>query len=291
MPVPVAATRPASLTVVTAGTWAIAWVATAALVGAWLLWPADGGGRGAPAVEEAPAAAPAAGPLKLKARVVAVHPHDPEAYTQGLAWADGRLYESTGLYRRSKVRRVELSSGRVEAEVALADDLFGEGLAVVGERLLQLTWRQGVALVYDRASFEPAGRFDYRGEGWGLCFDGRRLFMSDGGSRLTVRSPGDFSPIGSVEVRLAGRPVPYLNELECAEGWVYANLFQADSIVRIDPETGEVLATIDGSGLIPAAARTPEQVLNGIAWVPERGTFLLTGKLWPQLFEVVFVEK
>lgn len=225
---------------------------------------------------------------RLGVEVVAVWPHDPEAYTQGLVWAEGDLFESTGRYGRSKLRRVDLESGRVEAEASLADDLFGEGLARVGERLVQLTWREGRALVWSLSDLAPLAERRYAGEGWGLCHDGERLFMSDGSADLTVRDPTTFAEVERLRVTLDGRPLPRLNELECAEGWVWANVWQREWIVRIDPLGGRVTAVVDASGLLADEERRRADVLNGIAHAPERGTWLVTGKLWPKVFEVVF---
>jgi glutaminyl-peptide cyclotransferase len=231
----------------------------------------------------------AAGPvLELVAEVLSVFPHDPAAYTQGLLWHEGALFESTGNYGRSSLRKVELTTGRVQQRVELPGDLFGEGLARVGDRLFQLTWREGVVLEWDLQSFEVRSRHELVGEGWGLCYDGERLILSDGGSRLSFRRPDDFGPMGEVTVRLRGEPLPSLNELECAEGWVYANLYGSERIVRIDAQSGEVVAVIDASGLVDADLGRAG-VLNGIAYNGDRKTFYLTGKNWSKLFEVVFV--
>jgi glutaminyl-peptide cyclotransferase len=188
--------------------------------------------------------------------------------------------ESTG-------RRVALETGEVEKQVDLDEELFGEGLARVGDRLIQLTWRDGKALVWDLHTFEKVGEFEYTGEGWGLCFDGRRLVMSSGNDRLQFRDPETFEKIGEVRVTRAGRRLRRLNELECVDGMVYANVWTDDHIARIDPETGEVTAWIDAGGLLdPEDRQGGEDVLNGIAYVPETGHFLLTGKRWPHVYEV-----
>jgi len=215
--------------------------------------------------------------------------HDPGAFTQGLLWSEGRLYESTGEYGRSSVRRVDPVTGTVEKEVSLAPDLFGEGLALVEDRLIQLTWRRGVALVYDVASFEEIDRYSYQGEGWGLCFDGYRLYMSNGTSTLSVRDRDSFEEVDRLQVSLEGRSPGALNELECAEGWVYANVYETDFIVRIDPQSGEVRAIIDATDLLTPEESQGVDVLNGIAYRDDRSSFLLTGKYWPKMFEVVFI--
>ena len=250
---------------------------------------------------EAPAPAAAGvgeGVEDLVVEVLAAYPHDPAAYTQGLLWADGVLYESTGLYGESSLRRVDLARGAVLQRVDLPADLFGEGLALLppraGEpagRLLQLTWKAGKAFAWDAASLAPRGSFSYRGEGWGLCWDGRRLVMSDGSGGLTFRDPEDFAATGRVGVRLRGRPVNGLNELECVGGSVYANVYTTSMIVRIDPGDGRVTATIDASGLLSADEAKGAEVLNGIAYNPTSDTFYITGKRWPKLFEVRFVPR
>jgi glutamine cyclotransferase len=230
-------------------------------------------------------------PEALVVQVVRSYPHDRDAFTQGLLYFDGWLYESTGLPGRSTLRRVELETGRVEQQVRLEGSLFGEGLERVGDRLLQLTWQDGRALVWDLRTLRKLREHAYAGEGWGLCFDGKRLVMSDGSDRLTFRDAQSFGRLGEIAVTRLGRPVPQLNELECAQGHVYANVWQRNEIVRVDPASGRVTATIDASGLLTSRERLGTDVLNGIAYLPERGTFLLTGKLWPRLFEVKFVPK
>lgn len=245
-----------------------------------------------PAVESVAASTPAtsAEPAveRLKVKVLAVHPHDTQAFTQGLLWHEGALYESTGLYGRSSLRKVALATGEVQRIERLPDDLFAEGLALAGDRLVQLTWQEGRALVWSLPGFQRVAEHRYRGEGWGLCSDGRRLIMSDGSDRLAFRAPLSFEETGSVRVTRDGRAVGNLNELECVDGAVWANVWGSDEILRIDPRTGKVTAVVDASGLLSPAERAATDVLNGIAWVPERRTFLITGKLWPELFEVVF---
>ena len=167
---------------------------------------------------------------------------------------------------------------------------FGEALSLVDRRLIMLTWRAQRAFSYDRDSFELLDTYRYRGEGWGLCYDGDRLIMSDGSDRLTFRDPVTFEPIGEQRVRLRGRPLYELNELECVDGAVYANVWQTDFIVRIDPADGRVTDYIDAAGLLQGADRLGAEVLNGIAWDPEADTFYITGKWWPKMFEVRFVE-
>jgi glutamine cyclotransferase len=237
-----------------------------------------------------PPAAPA-GPEELVVKVLRSFPHDRGAFTQGLLWHDGRLYESTGLPGRSSLRRVELETGKVEAQVALKAPLFAEGLAQVDTRLVQLTWQDRRAFVWTLDAFHPVREYTYDGEGWGLCFDGRRLVMSDGSERLTFRDPQTFERQSDVVVTRGGEPLRLLNELECVDGLVYANVWQTDSIVRIDPATGRVTGWIDASGLLTDNERVAADVLNGIAYWPEQHSFLITGKLWPRLLEVQFVPR
>jgi glutamine cyclotransferase len=234
-----------------------------------------------------PALAASAAELRLK--VVRTFPHDPRAFTQGLLFFEGKFFESTGLYGRSSLRRVDPDSGVVESGVDLPADLFGEGLARVGGRLVQLTWQSKRALVWNLATLRKEREFSYQGEGWGLCFDGRHLIMSDGSDTLALRDPESFAKVGEIVVRRAGRPLRNLNELECVEGIVYANVWQDSHIARVDARTGEVTGWIDASGLLaPEEARSAD-VLNGIAYLPATGHLVVTGKLWPRVFEVEIV--
>jgi glutaminyl-peptide cyclotransferase len=239
----------------------------------------------------APAVVSADEPALLKAKVLSVRPHDPQAYTQGLLFEGGALYESTGLYGQSSLRQLDPKTGEVKRRLNLPQSFFAEGLALVGDKLIQLTWQEGSAFVYSLAGFERTAEHRYQGEGWGLCHDGRRLVMSDGSDRLTFRDPQTFAAQGSLAVTLAGEPVYQLNELECAEGALYANVWQTDEILRIDPSTGKVTARIDASGLLSGSEQERAEVLNGIAYDPAAGTFLITGKLWPKMFEVEFVPR
>lgn len=230
-------------------------------------------------------------PEALQVEVVETHPHARDAFTQGLLYHDGWVYESTGLLGRSSLRKVELATGRVVARGDVPRDVFAEGLARVGDRLVQLTWHAGKALVWDRETFEHLSTHRYRGEGWGLCFDGTHLVMSDGSDRLTFRNPRTFDVERHVRVTKVDRPVRRLNELECVGNAVYANVWQREDIVRIDGETGRVTAVIDASGLLSEEEAQGVDVLNGIAHVPERNTFLLTGKMWPKMFEVRLIPR
>ena len=224
-------------------------------------------------------------------------PHDRQAFTEGFELVDGVLYEGTGLEGHSDIRTVDPDTGRVKRKVDLPADLFGEGITVVGTKIWQLTWQNGVAIQRDRASLAEQRRVGYEGEGWGICHDqdGDRLIMSNGSDRLTFRDVDTFEVTGGVDVRdTDGQPVTRINELECVPDRnggveVWANIWQTDRIVRIDPRTGEVDATVDLQGLLPEADRAGVDVLNGIARVPGTDEFLVTGKLWPTMFRVRFV--
>lgn len=237
----------------------------------------------------------ATGPAeKLGVEVLKRIPHDTGAYTQGLLIQDGLMYESTGLNGRSSLRLVDPYSGAVQRMIDVPPAFFAEGLALVGDKLIQITWQSGVAFVYDRDTFKQVGEFTYKGEGWGLCYDGQDLYMSDGSDILTRRDPETFAARGQIPVRLDGQPVVRLNELECVGGTIYANVWMTDQIVRIDKYTGRVTGDINASTLL-----TPEEkalagqqgVLNGIAYDPQRDLFIITGKLWPWKFEVQFVAR
>jgi glutamine cyclotransferase len=261
---------------------AAARLALAAAVLTVSLAPASGSGR--PEMEQQMRAA------RMRVEVVASYPHDRGAFTQGLVLEKGRLYESTGLVGRSSLREVELTTGRVIRRVDVPPPLFAEGLAAVDGRLVQLTWQNGRALVYDARTFTRVGEFSYRGEGWGLCHDGRELVMSDGSATLTFRRPSDFSIVRTLEVTMDGQPLDQLNELECVDGDVYANVWMEEIIVRIDGRTGRVTERIDASNLLSPLERHGVDVMNGIAYDPDDGTFLVTGKLWPRLFRVRVVK-
>ncbi len=215
-------------------------------------------------------------------------PHDPGAYTQGLLLHEGRFYESTGRYGESTLREVEVETGRVLRSVELPEEYFGEGLALVDDRLIQLTWKEEVAFVYDLETFEEIDRFSYETEGWGLCYDGEWLYMTTGGTMLYRRDPESFEAVDRVQIARRGQPVWRANELACVGDYVFANVFMTDRILQIDKRSGEVVREFDGSELIPEGGRpaNAEAVLNGIAHDPSSGTFYLTGKLWPTMFEV-----
>lgn len=222
-----------------------------------------------------------------------VYPHDEQAFTQGLLYRDGYLYESTGQYGESSVRRVELETGVVKQIRNLEQRYFGEGLVDWEDSLIVLTWRSGVGFVLGRDDFFDRRSFTYTGQGWGLTTDGKRLIMSDGTDALRFLDPESFEETGSVAVTLDGRPVGRLNELEWVDGELYANVWQSNGIVRIDPKSGVVTGIIDLTGLLPDDARRAghTDVLNGIAYDADARRLFVTGKYWPQLFEIELVEK
>ncbi|WP_223208150.1 glutaminyl-peptide cyclotransferase [Actinopolyspora erythraea] len=225
----------------------------------------------------------------LRADVIHVLPHDPSLFTQGLEIDAGTLYESTGKRGESVLRAMSLTTGEESARVHLPDRFFGEGITLTGDRIWQLTWTSGTAILRDRAELREIRRVDYEGEGWGLCSFSDELVMSDGSDELTFRDPESFAERGGVAVRLGGDPVTDLNELECVGDSVWANVWQTDLIVRIDPKTGRVTAVVDAGGLLSEQRAERAGVLNGIAATDEPGEFLLTGKNWPSMFRVRFV--
>lgn len=249
----------------------------------------DGGGGAATRGEPAPQRTEDGIPV-LGYEVVARYPHDRGAYTQGLVWVDGALYESTGQRGESNVRQVDLESGEVLKSRPLSSRLFGEGLAATGGLLVQLTWTSGRALVYDRETLRKLDyTYGYEGDGWGLTTRDDGMFvMSDGSSTLRVVDPKGFDVLETFEVTAAGRPVTDLNELEWIDGEIWANIWKSDRIARIDPETGEVKAWVDLSGILGSerVANPNEEVLNGIAYDAEGDRLFVTGKRWPKLFEI-----
>ena len=231
-------------------------------------------------------------PREHTVEILSVRPHDRDAFTQGLLLHDGRLFESTGRRGSSTVREVDPLTGEVLRQTRLPATDFGEGLARVDDRLIQLTWQEDVAHVWDLETFAPRGLISYSGEGWGLCFDGRRLVMTNGDDRLHFRDPETMARLDTAPITLAGRPLEDVNELECVDDRVWGNVWFEDFIVAIDPATGEVTDRVDATPLRERLAAdypgVPVNVLNGIAYDPTTGHWLLTGKLWPALFEVRF---
>ncbi len=221
-------------------------------------------------------------------KVIATFPHDPNAFTQGLVYADGELYESTGLHGESTVRRVELATGLVLQRRAVGAQYFAEGLALVGDELLQLTWQHKLGFVYDRRTFAPRRTFTYATEGWGLAYDAKGgLVMSDGTDRLFFLDPKTQKVKRTMQVTDGGRPVGQLNELEWIEGEIWANVWTTDRIARIASSTGVVTSWVDLSSLWPAAQRTPgADVFNGIAYDAAGKRIFVTGKKWPRIYQI-----
>jgi len=223
--------------------------------------------------------------LRAFPTIIRTIPHDPQAFTQGLLYHNGLLYESTGLYGQSSLRRIDPANGAVLKNVPVAD-VFAEGLALVGDTLIQLTWKEKAALEYSLSDFKMTGAYSYEGEGWGLTFDGRSLIMSNGSDTLFVRSKS-FALQKKIPVTVNGRPLKNLNELEYAGGRIYANVWYDNSIVEIMPLTGKVVKIIDCISVVEKAqTQSSEEVLNGIAYNPQTGTFYITGKNWRYMFEV-----
>ena len=223
--------------------------------------------------------------------VVAIYPHDPDAFTQGLYFENGFLFEGTGRRGQSYLRRVELETGTVLQETALPSEYFGEGIAAFGDRIYQLTWTSGTGFIYGKQSFEVESQFSYSREGWGLTGDGTHLIMSDGSEYLYFLDPQSFELERQIEVRDASGPVRRLNELEYIKGHIFANVWYTNQILKIEPESGQVVGRLDLSDLVAEVGVTDsEAVLNGIAYDEDRDRVFVTGKLWPKLFEIRMLE-
>lgn len=224
--------------------------------------------------------------------VVKAWPHDSSAYTQGLEFYRGVLYESTGLYGRSSLRKVDLETGRILQKRDLATEYFGEGITIFQGKIFQLTWRSQKGFIYDLGTFNPLGEFSYSGEGWGLTHDDHFLIMSDGTNQIHFLDPASFQVKRTLSVLSDGQPLMNLNELEMVKGEIYANVYETNYIVRIDPASGKILGWIDLTGLLAAAdRRQPVDVLNGIAYDASQDRLVVTGKLWPKLFQIRLVRK
>jgi glutamine cyclotransferase len=220
-------------------------------------------------------------------QVVHTYPHDDAAFTQGLVFVDGQLYESTGLNGRSSLRMDDLQTGKVLQRDEVPQEYFAEGLTNWGSTLIQLTWQAHKAFVYDRFSFRLLRTVPYEGEGWGLTQDGKHLILSDGSATLKYLNPETFEVVRRLAVTDHGIPVKELNELEYIHGEIYANVWHSNKIARISPQTGKIISWIDLSGVVSDAGVTdPEAVLNGIAWDAQHDRLFVTGKLWPKLFEI-----
>jgi len=219
--------------------------------------------------------------------IVNIFPHDPEAFTQGLAYDRGYLYESTGIQGKSVLKKMELKSGKVIKEVKLSAEYFGEGLTILDKKLYQLTWKNQTGFIYNLQDFKQIGKFFYQGEGWGLTTDGKILFLSDGSSVIFCIDPASFKIIRKIEVREGRTPVKNLNELEFVRGEIWANIFMEDVIARISPRNGKVLGWIDLSPLQSTLVKMVKRdVLNGIAYDAKGDRIFVTGKYWPDLYEI-----
>jgi glutamine cyclotransferase len=221
------------------------------------------------------------------------YPHDPQAFTQGLFFKDGYLYESTGMNGHSSLRRVDLASGKVLQKKDLAPEFFGEGSTPVGQEIVSLTWTTHVGFVHDMKTFALKRRFNYAGEGWGLASDAKNVYMSDGSADIRVLDAKTLEEVRRIHVTAAGKPIEQLNELEMVEGELFSNIWGTDVIARIDPASGKVRGWIDLSGLLPPDKRgtaSVDAVLNGIAYDGKRHRLFVTGKLWPKLFEIELVQ-
>jgi len=226
-------------------------------------------------------------PVQYGYTVVQSFPHDPAAFTEGLVYWSGNLYESTGLNGQSSLREVDLDSGKILQQIPLSNDLFGEGLAILGDKAYQLTWQNHQAFQYSVADFHLEKTFPYDAEGWGLTADGQSLIASDGTSTIRFIDPATFTTQRTIDVTMMGLPVKELNELEYIKGEIYANIWQTNYVARIDPQTGRVIGVIDFTGLLSIADRTPDaDVLNGIAYDAEHDRLFVTGKKWSKIYEV-----
>jgi glutaminyl-peptide cyclotransferase len=224
-------------------------------------------------------------------QIVRVYPHDPRAFTQGLQYLDGFLYEGTGQVGQSSIRKVELETGKVLQKRDVPPPHFGEGITIWKNDLIELTWQSNVAFVYDKTTFEPRRTFKYAGEGWGLTHDATSLYMSDGSDELRVLDPATFAERRRIKVTAAGAPLKNLNELELVKGEIFANIWTTDHVARIAPATGKVVGYIDFSGLLTRAERANTDVLNGIAYDASHDRLFITGKWWPKLFEIKVITK
>lgn len=229
-------------------------------------------------------------PTEYSFEVVNTYPHDSRAFCQGLDFDGKTIFESTGKYGQSSVRRVNLETGKPEIQLRLDERLFGEGLTLFQDKVIQLTWKRGLGYVYDAETLKPLSTFQYEGEGWGLTHDGENLIMSDGSDRLRFFEPTSFSLIKTIRVKHRERSIRRLNELEFVRGQVLANVWQTNRIAMIDPKTGEVSGWINLTGLLRSRLG-PEAVLNGIAYEATSDRLFVTGKNWPKLFEIRLVKK
>lgn len=231
-------------------------------------------------------------PEKYTFKIKNIYKHDVHAYTQGLFYHAGFLYEATGLKGQSSVRKVELKTGEVLQSFAIPKDVFGEGITLYNNKIIQISWESGRGFVYDFNTFKHLGEFTYSGEGWGICNDKKHLFMTNGSSEVKILEPETYSVIGTFNVFDNNGQVKYLNETEYIDGYIYANIYQYEKIVKFDPRTGRVAAYIDLSHILPMNDYKPNtDVLNGIAYDKKNKRIFVTGKLWPKLFEIELIKK
>jgi glutaminyl-peptide cyclotransferase len=225
-------------------------------------------------------------------KVVKSYPHDAKAFTQGLEFRDGFLYEGTGQVGRSALRKVELATGKVLQEYLVPRPFFGEGITVVNQQIVQLTWQHQTGFLYDKASFKLIRNFDYAGEGWGITNDGKQIYMTDGSAQIKIWDPNSLKEVRRITVKDGAKAIDSLNEIESVKGELFANIWHSDRIARISPADGRVVGWIEMSGLLPPAERPdPEAVLNGIAYDAAGDRLFVTGKLWPKVFEIRVVAK
>lgn len=244
-----------------------------------------------PSTAPAPAATAAAPAVPVYSyQVVNTYPHDKAAFTQGLQFVDGVMYESTGMEGASWIRRYDLATGAVQAEHKIDQQYFGEGSVVLSDKIVSITWKNQKGFIFDRATLAPKGEFAYQGEGWGLTTDGQKVYMSDGTSQIRVLDPATLQETSRIDVTMNGRPVAQLNELEFIKGEIWANVFEADRIVRIDPATGKVNSVVYLANLLSPQDRRGVDVLNGIAYDAAGDRIFVTGKYWPKIFEIKLVE-
>jgi glutaminyl-peptide cyclotransferase len=231
-------------------------------------------------------------PTRYGYRVVKTYPHDRTAFTQGLEFRDGFLYEGTGLAGRSSLRKVELATGKVVQNFDVPQPFFGEGITVLDQRIFELTYTTQTGFIYDKTNFRVLKSFNYPGEGWGLTNDGKRLYMSDGSSEIRVWDPATLKEVRRITVKDGTREIKGLNELEFVKGEIYANVWHDDRIARISPADGKVLGWIDLTNILPKSEHPePEAVLNGIGYDAAGDRLFVTGKLWPKIFEIKLVPK
>lgn len=231
-------------------------------------------------------------PVMYSYKIVKKYPHDIKAYSQGLFYENGFLYEGTGQYGESTIRKVSLEDGKVQDYFNMPPNIFGEGVTIIGDNIYQLSWRENQGFVYNKNSFELIKKFQFNTEGWGLTTDGKKLFMTDGSNKLIVLDKDNFNVLETIEVYNNNGPITNLNELEYINGEIYANVYLTNYIVIINPKTGKITGQIDLSGLLETTKYTGEvDVLNGIAWDPAKKRLFVTGKLWPNIFEISLVKQ